>query len=106
VLALHISGNKSERDRKINSRIVTESTGWWPFAAKKYFDPVSWRKDKDRIKRLYETKDFYKAEVSVSDVPAGPLRQDTKQKVALQAVVGEGPLFVLETLKIEGIDVQ
>lgn len=103
VQALHIHGNEFVSDRKIKSKIVTEATGWWPFAKKKYFDPVSWRKDKDRIKRLYETHGFYKVDVGVSDVRP-TAEQRTKQKIALDATVVEGPRFTLQTLTIEGID--
>lgn len=103
VKALDIEGNKAVSDRAIKKKIVMEATGWWPFAKKKYFDPVSWHKDKERIKRFYETQGFYKAEVSVSDVPPAT-RRDTNEKVALQAKVAEGPRFVLETLAIEGLD--
>ena len=51
---LRIEGNQAISSRQIQKKILTAKTGWWPFATKQYFDPVSWEADLRRIVRLYE----------------------------------------------------
>ena len=43
VKELHLTGNKALSDRQIQKKILTSATGWWPFAKKHLFDPVSWQ---------------------------------------------------------------
>ena len=42
---LKISGNNQIPSRKIEKKILTTDTAWWPFARKQYFDPVTWQSD-------------------------------------------------------------
>ena len=61
---LRIEGNQAISSRQIKKKILTAKTGWWPFATKQYFDPVSWEADLRRIVRLYETRGYYQARIA------------------------------------------
>src|SRR3954447_10921024 len=53
---LRVEGNQAISSRQIRKKILTEKTGWWPFATKQYFDPVSWEADLRRIVRLLHAR--------------------------------------------------
>ena len=59
---VHISGNDEISSGDIEDKILTSETGWWPFARKHHFDPVTWQADLKRIERLYVAKGFYQAQ--------------------------------------------
>src|SRR5688572_18724031 len=69
---LEIAGNNHIPSRKIEKKILTSDTGWWPLARKRYFDPVSWQADLKRIERLYIANGFYQAEVVKDEVIPKP----------------------------------
>ena len=46
---LRIEGTHAVSPRQIKKKILSSKTGWWPFAHKEYFDPVTWEADLKRI---------------------------------------------------------
>ncbi len=83
----------------IQARIATVPTGWWPFATRRDFDPITWESDLARIERYYESRGYYDAEIVSSSVkPLGD------RGVALTAVVSEGGPTRVGTVRIEGLD--
>jgi translocation and assembly module TamA len=99
VRELDIKGNRVISDRQIKKKILTTETGWWPFAAKKYFDPVAWQADLKRIERLYISRGFYQVEVLKDRVDPGP-----KNRVALEVEISEGQPTKIGKLEIQGLD--
>jgi translocation and assembly module TamA len=95
---VHISGNDEISSRKIQKKILTSETGWWPFARKQYFDPVAWQTDLERIVRLYAANGFYQAEIVKSDVQPRP-----PDGVALEVQVQEGKPTLIGKVNIEGL---
>jgi translocation and assembly module TamA len=96
VQSLKISGNHHLSSRQIEGKILTRSTGWWPFATKRLFDPVAWQTDLRRIVRLYGARGYYQAEIHRSDVVPKP-----PNGVALDVEVAEG-----QPTKVGGVDIQ
>src|SRR5438477_2310411 len=95
---VHISGNDEISSRKIKKKIVTGATGWWPFARKRYFDPVAWQADLKRIERLYVAEGFYQAEVIKDEVHPQP-----PDAVALEVQVSEGKQTHVGKVDIQGV---
>jgi translocation and assembly module TamA len=96
---LEIKGNRAISDRQIEKKILTSDTGWWPFARKKYFDPMAWQADLKRIERLYVSRGFYQAEVLKDRVDPQP-----ENRVALEVEISEGQPTKIGSLDIHGLD--
>jgi translocation and assembly module TamA len=96
---LEISGNEQIPSRKIENKILTSDTGWWPFARKRYFDPVTWQGDLERIERLYVANGFYQAEIVKDEVVPKP-----PDGVNLKVQVKEGSATHIGKLEIRGLD--
>lgn len=99
VKKLDIAGNHAMSDGAIEDKIQTTKTGWWPFAKKYRFDPVIWSTDLQRIKRLYQTRGYYQAEV-VRD-RATPIPPDG---VALRLDLKEGQPTRIGRLDVAGLE--
>jgi translocation and assembly module TamA len=98
VKKLDIGGNRALSARQIEDKILTTKTGWWPFATKRYFDPVVWAVDLKRIKRLYGSHGYYEAEIARDRVTPVP-----PNGVALEADVSEGQPTRISSLDVEGL---
>ena len=95
---VHISGNDELSSRDIKKKILTDETGWWPFAAKQYFDPITWQSDLKRIQRLYAANGFYQAEIVKDQVVPHP-----PDDVQLEVQVREGKPTHVGKLEVEGL---
>ena len=96
---VQISGNDEISSRDIKEKIVTSKTGWWPFAHRQYFDPVTWQSDLKRIERLYVARGFYQAEVVKDEV-----RPDSDDGVDVAVTVSEGQPTHIGKLEVQGLD--
>jgi translocation and assembly module TamA len=96
---LRITGADAVPPRQIKKRILTTKTGWWPFAEKHRFDPVSWEADLKRIVRLYVSRGFYEARVENPTV-----KPDGEDGVALAVQVVEGEPTHVASLEVTGLD--
>ena len=101
VTSFKIEGNDIYSSSEIKEKIVTESTGWWPFAKRKDYDPVTWDKDQERIRRLYGSQGHYRAEVTATKVPLNVAR-DAHAKVQLKITVKEGLPTKVRNLDVQG----
>jgi len=99
VKKLDIEGNRALSDGAIEEKILTTKTGWWPFAKKYRFDPVIWSTDLQRIKRLYQTRGYYQA-----DVVRDQALPDPPDGVALKLQVQEGNPTRIGGLDVQGLD--
>jgi translocation and assembly module TamA len=95
---LRIEGNQAISSRQIQKKILTAKTGWWPFATKQYFDPVSWEADLRRIVRLYETRGYYQARIAKEAAIPQP------KGVALVVKVDEGAVTKVGTFEVRGLE--
>jgi translocation and assembly module TamA len=96
---MSFAGNDHISERQIEKRILTNETGWWPFATKHYFDPVSWEADLKRIVRFYVSRGFYQAQVVKDEVTPKP-----RNSVALTVHISEGPVTHVGKIDIRGLD--
>ena len=95
---LRIEGNQEISSRQIKKKILTAKTGWWPFATKQYFDPVSWEADLRRIVRLYETRGYYQARIAQEAAIPQP------KGVDLEVKVDEGQVTKVGTFEVRGLE--
>src|SRR5580693_9666988 len=95
---LQINGNHQIPSRQIEKRILTAKTGWWPFATRQYFDPVSWEADLRRIVRLYETRGYYQARIAHEAAIPQP------KGVALEVKIDEGNVTRVGTFEVQGLE--
>ena len=95
---LRIEGNQAISSRQIKKKILTAKTGWWPFATKQYFDPVSWEADLRRIVRLYETRGYYQARIAQETAIPQPKGLD------LEVKVDEGQVTKVGTFEVRGLE--
>jgi translocation and assembly module TamA len=95
---LTIDGTRAVSPRQIKKKILTSKTGWWPFAHKEYFDPVTWEADLKRIVRLYMARGLYQARIEGSAVK--PLENG----VALEVKVDEGEPTRVASVEVQGLD--
>ena len=96
---LSIDGTHAVSPRQIKKKILSSKTGWWPFAHKEYFDPVTWEADLKRIVRLYVSRGFYQARIAHDAVTP-----DGKDGVALKVAVEEGKPTHVASLQVSGLD--
>jgi translocation and assembly module TamA len=99
VESLRITGNEKISSRQIENKILTRPTGWWPFAKKHLFDPVTWGTDLKRIVRLYASRGFYQAEVVDNEVAPKP-----PDGVDLSVKVAEGKPTHVGKLDVRGLE--
>ncbi len=64
----------------IRSRLATQSTGWWPFARKQWFDPAALALDLRRIAAFYADRGYFDARV-------GPPELHARDDGALEIVI-------------------
>ena len=99
VRSLEISGSDQVPARKIEKKILTSDTGWWPFARKHTFDSVTWQADLARIERFYIANGFYQADVVKDEVIPRP-----PDGVDLKVQVSEGKPTHIGKLDVQGLD--
>jgi outer membrane protein assembly factor BamA len=68
VHSLTFRGNRTLSSGDLRDQILTEKTGWWPFAAKKYFDRAAFDKDLDRLKAYYANHGFFDVRIVTHEV--------------------------------------
>lgn len=99
VKSLKVSGNHAIDTGEIESKILTQDTGWWPFATKRYFDPIAWQADLERIVRLYAARGFYAAEIAKQEVAPKP-----PDGVTIAIEVHEGEPTHIGKVDIKGLE--
>ena len=98
VHSLTFRGNHTFSSGTLREQIATEKTGWWPFAAKKYFDRAGFDKDLDRIKAYYAQHGFFDARVVRHEVnPHG------KDAVDVTLTVDEGKPTQINGVQVVGL---
>ena len=96
---LSFKGTHALSSRDIEKQIATTSTGWWPFATKRYFDDAIWDADLRRIVRFYESRGYYEARIVRSNVAPR-----AHNGVALEVEVDEGQPTRVHAVDITGLD--
>jgi translocation and assembly module TamA len=95
---LRLEGTKHVSRGDIEDGIATTATGWWPFAERQHFDPVTWQTDQRRIERIYEAHGFFQAEVVKSEV------KPVKGGVDVKATIEEGEGSRIGSVEVQGLE--
>jgi translocation and assembly module TamA len=70
--SLTITGNHAFSSGDIRDVLATQPTGWWPFAAKRWFDPAALDVDLQRIPAFYADRGYFDARVVSHEVKPEP----------------------------------
>jgi outer membrane protein assembly factor BamA len=97
VHTLQIIGNNAVSSGDIRDRLATQSTGWWPFASKKWFDRIALDLDLERIPAFYADRGYFDAHVVKHDVRPGP-----DDSVDITIVVSEGQPTRIQKVDVHG----
>lgn len=99
VRELDIRNTEAVSEGTLERRILTAETGWWPFADRQRFDPTVWQADLERIERVYETRGYYDARITRSEVlPEG------EDGVRLIVEVEEGDPVRTGAVEVQGLE--
>jgi translocation and assembly module TamA len=97
VHSLVFTGNKAISGRTLRAKLATTRTGWWPFAAKKWYDPAALDLDLKRIPALYADRGYFDARVADYQV-----KQRGARSVDITVAIEEGGPTQIEKVVIEG----
>ncbi len=77
---LIIDGSHAFSAGAIRAKLATQSTGWWPFARKQWFDPAALDLDVRRIAAFYADRGYFDARV---DAPELHPREDGSLEIVI-----------------------
>jgi translocation and assembly module TamA len=97
VHSLSFKGNKALSASALRSKLATTRTGWWPFAARKWYDPAAFDLDLKRIPALYADNGYFDARVLDYTV-----KQRSPESVDITVVLEEGGPTKIDKVVIEG----
>jgi translocation and assembly module TamA len=94
---LQIKGTKEISKGDLEDALATKETGWWPFAAKKWFDEAAFDLDLQRIKAFYADRGFFDARVVSHE-----LRRGANGKVDVSIEVQENSPTRIAAVRFSG----
>jgi outer membrane protein assembly factor BamA len=97
VHSLVFKGNKAISSRTLRGKLATTKTGWWPFAARKWYDAAAFDLDLKRIPALYADNGYFDARVVDYEV-----KQRSHKSVDINVVIDEGAPTKIDRVVIEG----
>src|SRR5690606_16218441 len=87
VESIEVEGEQVSSEGEIEKVILTKERAWYaPWREKPPFDRVTFVGDLDRIRRLYESRGYYGADVDADLVPN---REDETLEIVIDVVEGE-----------------
>jgi outer membrane protein assembly complex protein YaeT len=97
---IEFSGNQRLSEGDLESAVLTRPRPWYRFWEERpVFDPITFREDLQRLKRLYESRGFYHAEIK-HDL----LADEENGWVAAKIEVVEGPPIVTTDVAVEVVN--
>jgi translocation and assembly module TamA len=98
---IDIEGTHELSESEIKKKILTSESGlgFWPFGDKSYFDPNAWQADLRRIRRYYEARGYYQAEILEDQVIT-----EKSGDVSLRVKVKEGEPTTISKVEIVGVE--
>jgi outer membrane protein insertion porin family len=95
---LTFDGNQAFTSEQLEDVVVTEATGWLPWAEPRFFNRAEFEADLQRLKAFYADRGYPDAQISALDVEFN----DEKTGVRLRIGIAEGEPTVVEAVEIEG----
>ncbi len=100
IQAVEISGNVRVSEELLKSALLTQPRPWYRFWEQRpQFDSITFREDLERLKRLYESRGFYHAEIS-HDLAA----DEENNQVMVNIEVVEGPATTVAEVDVNVIN--
>jgi outer membrane protein assembly complex protein YaeT len=94
---IEISGNTKFSDSEILTELLTQVRPWYLFWEREnVFDPVTFREDLERIRRFYEARGYYQAQVTY-DLAA----DSEKGTLQIRIAIVEGPPLIVSQVNVE-----
>jgi outer membrane protein assembly complex protein YaeT len=97
VAEVSISGNRRFSTSELQSEIQTHPRAWYLFwRAPAVFEPATFREDLERLRRYYESRGYYEAEIT-HDIVASEDDSDLRIKITIR----EGPPVIVSDVDLE-----
>lgn len=100
VHSLRFEGNDEFSARTLRAKLVTEQTGWWPFAASKRLDVAALDLDVKRVSAFYADQGFFDARVIEKRVVP---RAGKSDQVDVVLKIEEGKPTLIQRVEISGL---
>ena len=97
---LTFEGNRAFSDDQLEAVIVTEATGWLPWAEPRFFNRSEFEADLRRLKAFYDDRGYPDAAISALGVDF----TGDKTGVRLRIGIAEGAPTIVQAVEIEGIE--
>jgi translocation and assembly module TamA len=94
---LAFEGNHALSNRTLRGKLATTATGWWPFAARQWFDAAALDLDLKRIPALYADNGYFDARIVDHQI-----RPRSSGSVDVVIVIDEGNPTRIAKVPIEG----
>jgi outer membrane protein insertion porin family len=100
VSSLTFDGNQSFTKKQLEAVIVTEATGWLPWARKRYFNRGEFEADLKRLQAFYADRGFPSAHISALGIEFN----DDNTAVKLRIGIEEGEPTIVQAVEFTGLD--
>jgi outer membrane protein assembly factor BamA len=97
VHSLTFKGNKAISSRTLRGKLATTRTGWWPLAARKWYDAAALDLDLKRIPALYADNGYFDARILDYQV-----KKRSEKSVDIVIHIDEGKPTKIDRVAIEG----
>jgi outer membrane protein assembly complex protein YaeT len=96
--SIEIEGNHAVSIREIREVLLTrERKLLRPWRKRPFFDPVTFERDLERLRRLYEREGFYRAQIRRDWIPQ---QRGSKSIIDLSITIEEGPRAVVSSVSV------
>ena len=100
VASVAFEGNRTFNDKQLGAVIVTEASGWLPWARKRFFNRSEFDADLERLQAFYEDRGFETARISALGVEFN----DDNTAVRLRIGIEEGEPTIVEAVEFTGLE--
>lgn len=100
VASLKFEGNRAFKSGQLSNLMVTQSTGWLPWARRHYFNREVFDRDMESLVAFYEDRGYPDARVASVDVNFN----EKKDEVRLVVHIDEGEPLVVERIDFSGLE--
>ena len=94
-----ITGNKAISEEELRNEMLTKVRPWYQFwSARPVFDPVTFESDLGRLRRFYEARGYYHAQIAY-DLSTG----ENNSRIDVSIQIDEGPPVVIAAIEVKVI---
>ena len=100
VVSLAFDGNQTFSKKQLEAVIVTEPSGWLPWARKRFFNRTEFEADLERLRAFYEDRGFPSARISALGVEFNADNSAVRLRIGIE----EGPPTIVQAVELTGVD--